>query len=120
VRGLATKAFLKRYAMRYLPKSIVYRRKRGLSVPLGRWLRGPLRDWAAAALDTRQFERLGIRNAAALELLSEHCRREADHARPIWTLIVLSEWLDWVTKETNALRQDIPAAPANHSDSNQG
>ena len=47
VRGLATKVFLKRYAERYLPKSIVYRRKRGLSVPVGRWLRGPLRDWAA-------------------------------------------------------------------------
>jgi asparagine synthetase B (glutamine-hydrolysing) len=34
VRGLTTKVFLKRYAERYLPASIVYRRKRGLSVPL--------------------------------------------------------------------------------------
>lgn len=112
VRGLATKVFLKRYAARYLPKSIVYRRKRGLSVPLNRWLRGPLRDWAAAALDNRQFERLGIHNAAALGLLDEHCRRQADHARPIWTLIVLSEWLDWVTEETNSLNQDSPSVSA--------
>ncbi len=110
VRGLATKVFLKHYAVRYLPKSIVYRRKRGLSVPLSRWLRGPLHDWAADALDNRQFERLGLRGAAARELLSEHCRQEADHARPLWTLIVLSEWLNWVAEETNALQHDATAA----------
>jgi len=100
VRGFTTKSFLKRYALRYLPKTIVHRRKRGLSVPLSRWLRGPLRDWAEAALNHPQLGSVGIRNAVALELLSEHCRREADHGRTLWTLITLSEWLDWVTKET--------------------
>ncbi len=33
VQNFSTKIFLKRYALRYLPKSIVHRRKRGLSVP---------------------------------------------------------------------------------------
>jgi asparagine synthase (glutamine-hydrolysing) len=79
----------------------VHRRKRGLSVPLGRWLRGPLRDWAEAALNNEQLGCVGIRNAAALELLSEHCRREADHGRTLWTLITLSEWLDWWAKGTD-------------------
>jgi asparagine synthase (glutamine-hydrolysing) len=100
VRGFTTKVFLKRYALRYLPKTIVHRRKRGLSVPLSRWLRGPLRDWAEAALSNEQLGCVGIRNAVALELLSEHCRRDAEHGRTIWTLITLSEWLDWSTKET--------------------
>lgn len=99
VRGLSTKVFLKRYALRYLPKTIVHRRKRGLSVPLSRWLRGPLRDWAETALNNPQLGSIGIRNAVARELLSEHCRREADYGRAIWTLITLSEWLDWRGKE---------------------
>jgi asparagine synthase (glutamine-hydrolysing) len=107
VRGFSTKVFLKRYAMRYLPKSIVYRRKRGLSVPISRWLRGPLRDWAAAALDNQRLNQIGIRNSVALELLSEHCRKKADHARAIWTLIVLSEWMDWAAKETEMSVQSI-------------
>ncbi|MCA9729417.1 MAG: asparagine synthase (glutamine-hydrolyzing), partial [Candidatus Eisenbacteria bacterium] len=42
VDRLQTKPFLKRYALRYLPRAIVHRRKRGLSVPLSAWLRGPL------------------------------------------------------------------------------
>ena len=100
VQNFSTKIFLKRYALRYLPKSIVHRRKRGLSVPIGRWLRGPLREWAAKSLGNKRLEQIGIRTPAALELLSEHCRHQADHARALWTLIVLSEWLDWVAAET--------------------
>jgi len=102
VRNFSTKIFLKRYARRYLPKAIVYRRKRGLSVPIGRWLRGPLRDWATAALANPRLAQVGVRPPVALELLAEHGRREADHARALWTLIVLSEWLDWAAQETAA------------------
>src|SRR6476646_1389969 len=50
VNRTVTKSFLKQYACQYLPRSIAYRRKRGLSVPLAAWLRGPLRDWAHARL----------------------------------------------------------------------
>jgi asparagine synthase (glutamine-hydrolysing) len=95
VRGLQTKVFLKRYAERYLPRSIVHRRKRGLSVPLSGWLRGPLADWAEARLTDGNLEAAGVRGAAAREMLAEHKRHQADHARPLWALIVLVEWLAW-------------------------
>ena len=36
VRNFSTKIFLKNYALRYLPKSIVHRRNRGLSVPIAK------------------------------------------------------------------------------------
>lgn len=95
VRGLTTKVFLKRYATGYLPKSIVNRRKRGLGVPLGAWLRGPLLDWARSRLSTQALRDAGIDNEAALQLLSEHGSHVRDHARALWTLVVLSEWLEW-------------------------
>jgi len=95
VRGVTTKVFLKRYATRYLPRSIVHRRKRGLSVPLSGWLRGPLYDWAAERVGSSRLAEVDVRRDAALGLLAEHCSRKADHGRALWTLIVLSEWLDW-------------------------
>ncbi|HLX08279.1 MAG TPA: asparagine synthase-related protein [Thermoanaerobaculia bacterium] len=95
VRGLATKVFLKRYARRYLPRWVVHRRKRGLSVPLASWLRGPLRGWAEERLTAGRLGAVGIDEAAAAALLGEHLRRERDHARALWTLVVLAEWLDW-------------------------
>ncbi|TAL04628.1 MAG: asparagine synthetase B, partial [Verrucomicrobia bacterium] len=99
VRRFETKSFLKRYALRHLPRDIVFRRKRGLSVPLGRWLRGPLREWAEAALNNPKLSNAGIRDGAAQELFVEHCAHKADHARALWTLLVLSEWLDWVAEQ---------------------
>jgi len=98
VRGLTTKVFLKRYASRYLPSSIVHRRKRGLSVPLAGWLRGPLRGWAAEMLGSDRLNVVGIRRRAALSLLDEHASGRLDHARALWTLLVLAEWLGWVER----------------------
>ncbi|MGA2383600.1 MAG: asparagine synthase (glutamine-hydrolyzing) [Gemmatimonadales bacterium] len=95
VRGVTTKAFLKRYALRYLPRGIVHRRKRGLSVPLSRWLREPLREWAVARLGSARLGEAGVEREGALALFEEHLSRRADHARALWTLIVLSEWLEW-------------------------
>lgn len=111
VQGFNTKVFLKRYASRYLPKAIVYRRKRGLSVPLSQWFRGPLHRWALARFETGNLERAGIRTDVVLELLAEHCRRAADHARALWTLVVLSEWLDWAADETRAPALEEAQAP---------
>jgi len=96
VRGLTTKVFLKKYASRYLPSSIVNRRKRGLSVPLARWLREPLHDWAHSQLSSATLSSIGIRTGAAVEMLEDHRRRKADYSRALWALIVLSEWLQWV------------------------
>ena len=96
IRGLTTKVFLKDYARRYLPKAVVTRRKRGLSVPLAQWLREPLHHWASSRLASRALSDAGISTKAAQELLTEHSLRTNDHSRAIWTLIVLSEWLEWL------------------------
>ncbi len=105
VRGIQTKVFLKRYATRYLPEDIVYRKKRGLSVPLSRWLREePLLPWVEAALSRPALDRLGLDRQAIAALLQEHLRRQADHGRALWALVVLSEWLDWLDTAAPARR----------------
>ncbi len=112
VRGLTTKVFLKRYAERYLPRETVHRRKRGLSVPLATWLRGPLRDWASERLSHELLARSGIATSGGLELLDEHLARRGDHARAIWTLIVLSEWLEWLAETAGAHSRETAAPRA--------
>jgi asparagine synthase (glutamine-hydrolysing) len=97
VQGVATKVFLKRFALRYLPSQIVSRRKRGLSVPLARWLREPLYGWAASRLGDERLRMAGVDPDAAVALLEEHRKRRGDHARALWTLIVLSEWVAWAS-----------------------
>jgi hypothetical protein len=46
-----------------------------------------------------------------LELFSEHCQRKADHARALWTLLVLGEWLDWMATETDSVPGETGKPP---------
>lgn len=113
IKRLRTKAFLKDYARRYLPPEIVERRKRGLSVPLSQWLRGPLREWAMERLSGEAIRSAGIRTEAACALLEEHMQRRGDHARGLWNLVVLSEWLEWAgeMRESDSAMHEPPMRP---------
>ncbi|WP_445143505.1 asparagine synthase (glutamine-hydrolyzing) [Dyella sp. Tek66A03] len=114
IRGITTKVFLKDYARRYLPRSVITRRKRGLSVPLSQWLRGPLFDWASARLTSGALVDAGISIEAAQMLLAELRLRARDHSRAIWTLIVLSEWLEWLARSRNAYSYAADIQPMVH------
>ena len=116
VRGLRTKSFLKRFAERHLPRNVVHRRKRGLSVPLAVWLRGPLRAWALEKLASPRLGGLGIDQEVVMGLFDEHLGREQDHARVLWVMIVLSEWLDWDAGREGARFDAAAAQPAATAD----
>jgi asparagine synthase (glutamine-hydrolysing) len=66
-----------------------------------------LHDWAAAQLASPNFARLGLRANIAADLLAEHVQRRADHARALWTLIVLALWLDWAVELRKPVRLDL-------------
>jgi len=93
VDGLKTKVLLKRYAKSILPSAIVHARKRGLSVPISRWLRDELRDYARESLSSPRLEGLGIDLRALAGLFADHLERREDHGRALWTLVVVSRWL---------------------------
>ena len=95
VRGLTTKRVLKRVARRWLPRGIVGRKKRGLSVPIATWLQGGLRDEMTRLLAPERLRRQGVlSDVYVTRLVAEHLGRRANHARALWTLIVLERWLE--------------------------
>jgi len=101
VNRLQTKVFLKQYALRYLPSALVHRRKRGFSLPLAQWLRGPLYSWTDDTLRRGLLDEIGVSSQFALHLLREHGGQRADHARALWTLIVLCHWLSWAMSKSD-------------------
>lgn len=95
VRGLTTKWLLKKVAEEWLPKAAIYRRKRGLSVPVASWIDGGLSAEVDRLLDAERLARqelLDPRRVGAL--LAEHRAGKANHARPLWAVIVLQRWLE--------------------------
>jgi asparagine synthase (glutamine-hydrolysing) len=80
VRGLTTKAILKKAARGLVPHTVIDRRKRGLSVPVARWLNTGLAPLANRLLDT--------------PLLGEHRTGRRNHARRLWPQLMLALWAE--------------------------
>jgi asparagine synthase (glutamine-hydrolysing) len=98
VRGFTTKWLLKQVALRWLPRNLVFRKKRGLSVPVATWLNGGLRADADRLLDFNRIKRQGLLHPGNVsQLLFEHQNRRANHGRLLWALLMLEYWLErWV------------------------
>lgn len=95
VRGFDRKWVIKQIALKYLPESIVSRRKVGFRLPLTQWFRGELRDLcydricAKGGLLMRLFDGGELR-----KVLDDHCAERKDNWLQIWTLLGLSIWSD--------------------------
>jgi len=95
VRRLTTKWILKKAAEKWIPREVIYRRKRGLSVPIAGWINGGLRAEVDRLLDPARLRSQGIVNERQVaQLLAEHRSGQANHAKPLWAVIVLQYWLE--------------------------
>ena len=95
VRRTTTKWVLKKAAEAWIPKDVIYRRKRGLSVPIASWLNLGLRDEVDRLLSPKRLRDDGLINESyATNLLAEHRAGRANHAKPLWTLVMLQYWLE--------------------------
>ncbi|HVR38437.1 MAG TPA: asparagine synthase (glutamine-hydrolyzing) [Thermoanaerobaculia bacterium] len=95
LRGMTTKWVLKKAAEKWLPKDVIYRRKRGLSVPIASWINHGLRSEVDRLLEPERLRSEGIVNERHVrELLTEHRAGHANHAKPLWALITLQFWME--------------------------
>lgn len=95
VRGLTTKWILKKAAEKWLPRDVIYRRKRGLSVPIASWINGGLRDEVDRLLAPERVRGDGIMNEHYVaDLLRAHRSGRANHAKPLWAVVMLQYWLE--------------------------
>jgi asparagine synthase (glutamine-hydrolysing) len=93
LRGLTTKAVLRRAVRDVVPREILERRKMGFPVPVGRWLRGrfaPVLD--ELVLSRRAQERSLFRPEALERLVAEHRSARVDHGDRLWLLLNLEIW----------------------------
>jgi asparagine synthase (glutamine-hydrolysing) len=89
------KILLREAAADLLPPSAAARPKCGFEVPIGAWLRGPLRPAMFDLLSWDTITRQGLLQPQSVgRLVDEHLGGQMDHGRALWALMVLSAWLD--------------------------
>lgn len=89
-----TKWPLRQLLYRHVPKNLVERPKMGFGVPLDRWLRGALRDWAEDLLDEDRLRHEGFFHPRLIrEVWHEHLSGRRNHQYFLWNIIIFQAWL---------------------------
>jgi asparagine synthase (glutamine-hydrolysing) len=93
IRRGKSKLLLRQVLYRHVPPALVERPKMGFGVPLGEWLRGPLRDWAETLLDERRLRQAGLLDAALVRKhWDEHISGRRNLPYLLWNVLMLEAW----------------------------
>jgi asparagine synthase (glutamine-hydrolysing) len=89
------KRLLRGVLARYLPQSLIDRPKRGFSIPLADWLRGPLREWASDLLTPAKLADDGFFDVTAVQnLWKRHLSGVESNATGLWNILMVRAWAD--------------------------
>ncbi|HEX3597852.1 MAG TPA: asparagine synthase-related protein, partial [Polyangiaceae bacterium] len=88
-----------------VPRKLFERPKSGFGIPVGDWVRGPLRDWAEDLLAPGRVRGLGLLDEDRISTLwKNHVEGRSNSASSVWTVLMFQAWLASQTAEPSAPR----------------
>jgi asparagine synthase (glutamine-hydrolysing) len=88
-----SKWLLRQLLDRHVPRALIERPKMGFGIPLHRWLRAGLRDWAEALLAEDRLRAAGLVDVATVRRCwAQHQAGTHDWGYRLWPLLVFEAW----------------------------
>jgi asparagine synthase (glutamine-hydrolysing) len=95
LRDGKTKWPLRQVLQRHVPADLVDRPKMGFGFPIGRLLRGPLREWADHLMADGRLRAQGLLDPAPIRRAwAAHCTGRQELGYELWDVLVLQAWID--------------------------
>jgi asparagine synthase (glutamine-hydrolysing) len=90
IRNGETKWALRQLLYQHVPRSLIERPKAGFGIPVGKWITGPLRDWAESLLDETALADNGMLDSRQIrERWNEHLMGKRDWTSSLWGVLML-------------------------------
>ncbi|PCJ15900.1 MAG: asparagine synthase (glutamine-hydrolyzing) [Candidatus Cloacimonadota bacterium] len=99
IKNGTTKSILRNILYDYVPKKLIDRPKKGFSIPMDTWLKGPLKEWACDLLSEDKLKREGYFNPKPIiTKLNEYLKGNGGWHYHLWDILMFELWLDEQSK----------------------
>ncbi|MDC3169694.1 asparagine synthase (glutamine-hydrolyzing) [Paracoccaceae bacterium] len=85
---------LRQVLYKHVPRELIERPKAGFGIPVGQWLRGPLRPWAENLIDQNRLSAEGYFYSEPIrKKWAEHLSGRRDHTASLWAVLMFQAWV---------------------------
>jgi len=91
LKGINGKYIFKKSLNKVLPQAVLRRRKMGFAVPLPKWFRRDLKDFAYEVIFSRNYDRL-LNESSIKRVWNEHQSGLRNRSTELWTVLMFRLW----------------------------
>lgn len=85
---------LKTLLSKFITDDLINRPKSGFAIPIGEWLRGPLKTWAEELLDPSIMDKQEILDVSLIQKIWRlHLHGKRDYTSQLWGVLMFQAWL---------------------------